>query len=54
MKSAEYKKEMKRYRCKRCRLVKWVINEPGYFGDGLCEDCDYKALQNNEDFEDWE
>ena len=45
---------MKYYRCKRCEKVKWVLDEPGYFGDGLCEECDYKALQNNEHNADWQ
>jgi len=54
MKSAEYKKEMKRYRCRRCKKIKWVHREVGYWYDLVCEDCELKILENDEEPEDWE
>ena len=48
MKSAEYRKVMKRYRCRRCKLVKWVYRETGWWYDLLCEDCEDYILKNED------
>ena len=41
------------HKCRRCKKLRMVLRETGYWYDLLCQECEIASLENDEDYLDW-